>query len=306
MNWRAKGIIQKLLSHLPAGIAVNDFLQVSIGDLRNFDGTIDKKVTGDWAGLVTYLHQVGASIQGKVLCEIGTGWYPSLPVAFHLAGAERIHTFDLTRHMGWERTERMLRRIERHLPIIADHGRCPAGDVEQRYLALRQSKDLDDFLTRARIDYHAPANAARTGLRDGSVDIVFSNSVLEHVPRAAIAEMMRESGRILSRGGLSVHCVACNDHYAHFDRTISFVNFLRFAERDWAFWNNSLHFQNRLRASDFLQLARDNGLDIRLEARAVRPGCREALKTMKVAPEFRHYDEEDLVTTTIDFIGAPR
>src|SRR3546814_2278132 len=69
------------------------------------------------------------------------------------------------------------------------------------------------------IDYHAPADAASTALGDGEVDVVFSNSVLEHVPEAAIDTMYREAMRILAPGGIMFHSVNCGDHYAYVDRS---------------------------------------------------------------------------------------
>jgi hypothetical protein len=48
---------------------------------------------------------------------------------------------------------------------------------------------------------------------------MFSNSVMEHVPRDAI------------RTGISIHSVNCGDHYAYFDRSITAINYLRFSDR---------------------------------------------------------------------------
>ena len=99
--------------------------------------------------------------------------------------------------------------------------------------------------------------------------------MLEHVTPAALPSIMRESWRVLRDNGLMVHGVACNDHYAHFDPTISFVNYLQFSERRWRWFNNDLNYQNRLRAPDFLRAARESGFEILHEARAVRPRTRE-------------------------------
>lgn len=306
MNWRVKGIVQKILALAPGGGRVNDWLQTALGDLRDFEGNVDRKLTGDWAGILAYLGEVGAEVEGRTILEIGTGWYPTLPVAFHLAGAGAIHTFDVVRHLDERKSFRMLRRLGRHLDLIAERGHVPRTAVEERYRRLLATRNLSQLLDAASIRYHAPADAASTGLPAASIDMVFSNSVLEHVPPAAIRLLLAENRRILRPGGWAVHCVACNDHYAHFDRSISFINFLRFNERQWWWWNNRLNYQNRLRAPDFLRLAEEQELRVVFEARAVRPGTREALKTLPLAPEFRHYSPEDLVATTVDFVAVPR
>jgi SAM-dependent methyltransferase len=236
--------------------------------------------------------------------EVGTGWYPTLPMAFALVGAGRIYTVDINRHLKGDWTFRMLRALERHLPKIAKAGKLPLEEVQATYERFCQTTTGPELLAAAAIEYHAPEDAANlVMLADGSVDLEYSNSVMEHVPGHVIADIMRESCRVLKNDGLALHAIACNDHYAHFDKSISFVNYLQFSERQWRFWNNSLQYQNRLRAPDFLKLARENGLEILYEARHVRPGTREALATMKLAPEYAFHSREDVEATSIDFVA---
>ena len=85
---------------------------------------------------------------------------------------------------------------------------------------------MRELLSLAGIDYHAPADARATRETSASVDLVYSNSVLEHVPRDIIRGLMVESQRILRPTGLALHNIGCNDRYAFRDRSISFVNFL--------------------------------------------------------------------------------
>lgn len=147
----------------------------------------------------------------------------------------------------------------------------------------------EDLLGTTGIVYHAPADASRTTLPDGSTDVLFSNSVIEHVDPAVLPALLRESCRLLGARGLGLHAPACNDHYEHFARAILFMHYLQFDAARWRWWNNSLNYQNRLRAPDFIAMARDAGLDIVHEERDVRPRTREALATMRVAPELSHY-----------------
>jgi hypothetical protein len=126
---------------------------------------------------------------------------------------------------------------------------------------------------------------------------------MEHVPKDSIRDLMCESRRILRPGGLALHNVACNDHYAHIDPGISFVNYLQYSESQWRKWNNSLQYQNRLRAPEFLDLATEAGLEIIHKRTFVGPGTREALANFEVASQFQCFSTEDLATTTIDFIA---
>jgi SAM-dependent methyltransferase len=306
-SWKIKGIIQKSLSSFPGGECINDSLQRRLGGLANFDANIRSKVD-DWALLISYLRTVDADdLECQRVMEIGSGWYPTLPICFHLAGVQHCHTADISRHMKPNLAFKMLTTIEKHLPRIGAVSGRGADAVRAQYENLREATSLEDLLARAGIVYHAPADASNAcWFADEAVDLVYSNSVLEHVPEPVIAALMREAHRVLKPEGLMVHAVGCNDHYAFFDKSISFVNYLQFTAKQWRLWNNRLLYQNRLRANDFIRLARESSFEVVHEARAVRPGSREALASLKIAHEFSSYATEDMVATTVDFVARKK
>jgi SAM-dependent methyltransferase len=301
VHWKIKGYTQKILGSIPGGEHLNDRLQL-VGGLRNFEGNIAAKVS-DWTQTCRYLSDVHFPIPGATIVEVGTGWYPVLPICFSLAGARCIKTFDIHRHINAKLTARALACIEPHLDEIAAFCASGPAEVRKMHRRLAEASGMDDLLRLANIEYSAPGDARRTGLPANSVDLVYSNSVFEHVPRQAILEILQESQRILKPGGLTLHNIGCNDHYAFFDRSISFVNFLRFTEPEWRLWNNPLQYQNRLRPPQFLDMAAEAGLKVIYKRTHVRPGSREALAKFAVAPEFRQFSPEDLATTTLDFIS---
>lgn len=303
MNWRVKGLAQKTLSALPGGVRVNDLLQRTLGGLRQFETTVTNKVRKDWLVLVGHMTELGVSPHHLRYVEIGTGWFPTLPVCYTLAGAAGCDTFDLTRHLSAPLTFRMVAALRGHLPELARATGRPLPEVTAAYDHLTQTGSLTELLRRARIEYHAPADASATGLPAASVDVVYSNSVLEHVPPAAIARLMTESHRILRPGGLAIHSANCGDHYAYFDRTITAINYLTYPAADWEFWNNALLYQNRLRPRDFLDLATAAGLTIVLQKHTPRPALLAALPGLQLAPEFHKYPAEQLCCTSIDFVA---
>jgi hypothetical protein len=302
MHWRLKGLAQKALSTIPGGGYLNDGLQLRYGGLRHFEQNIADKLE-DWRLSMRYLHQVGFEWEGANLIEIGTGWYPTLPICFSLVGAKRVQTHDISRHMDAGLTFRMLWALEPHLDSIAEAARGCPDDVRARYRELLQAKNLTALLEKARVEYCAPADTRATGSPPSSADLVYSNSVLEHVPKQVVRSLMGEIMRMLRPGGLTLHNVGCNDHYAFVDRRISFVNYLRYSEARWSRWNNSLQYQNRLRAPEFLELAAEAGLEVIYKQVAVRPGTREALTTFQVAQEFQRFSLEQMAITTVDFVA---
>lgn len=305
-HWKLKGVIQGLLSRLPYGVALNSALQKSSGDLSDFEDHLRRKVL-DFRFYSEQCRDTFERLDGLELVEIGTGWFPMLPVMFSLCGVKRIWTFDKTRHLNAELTFRGLKSIGQHLPSISEMSGQPVKELERRLEELlKTAPHLHALLAKARIFYQAPGDAADTRLPSSSVDAVFSNSVLEHVPKTVMKLLFAESARILRPHGVSIHGVNCGDHYAYFDRQITQINFLQFSERQWALWNNDLLYQNRMRPPDFKALLAEAGLEMIFERRHARPGCAEAFEKMELAPQFRRYDRNDLVCTSFDFVGRPK
>ncbi len=303
MNWRLKGITQKILSTVPGGVSLNDLLQRGVGGLRDFPKHVASRVIDDWVVIASYMKELGVGLAGLSYMEIGTGWVPILPVCYALAGARSVATFDLNRHLNARLTLRMVALLEPLLPSISEAGAQPLSVVEAAFADLRASATTGELFRRARIDYRAPANATLSGLPDDSVDVVFSNNVLEHVPGPDIVRMMHESRRILRRGGLAIHCVNPGDHYAYFDRSITTINYLTYSDRQWAFWNNRLLYQNRLRPVDFIRMTQNAGFDIVLQRNRPRAELLSKLPLMDIASEFDRYPPEELCCTSIGFVA---
>jgi SAM-dependent methyltransferase len=307
MRWQVKGAIQKALSLTPVGHWLNERLQRSVGSLRRFDQEADEKLE-DFALMAAQLREAGFPIAGTRFMEIGSGWYPTLPICLYLGGARRVVTVDLVRHLQPDLALALVRKLGGRLAWLADCVGAPAAEVEARRLRLERRLDGGASIGSASedvIDYRAPADAARTDLLPHSIDVVFSNSVLEHIPRPVIDAIFTESWRVLRPGGICFHSVNCGDHYAYTDRSIGQLNYLKYSSRQWELmWNNEVQYQNRLRAVDFLDLARRHEFTIVHDTTRVLPERLAELRRLpRVAPEFHRYSEEELCVTTVDFIG---
>lgn len=305
MDWRIKGIIQGALSHLPGGMRLNDALQVTAGGRRDLGGHVDAKVVRDWLVHAHHLRQLGMALPGRTMLEIGTGWLPVMPLCFAVAGMGRCITVDLNRHLQPALARAALQRLERHLGAMASACGQEEGALRERWQRLMAAGEGKALLRAAGIEYQAPADATRTGLPPASVDLVFSNSVLEHVGAQVLGALMAESERILAPGGYSLHNVNCGDHYAYFDRSITPIHYLRYPSAQWRKWNNDILYQNRLRAVDFLKAAEQAGLRVVLDTHKPRPELLQRLPQLPIAPEFRHYPPEELCCTSLDFAATP-
>ena len=305
MHWRAKGVLQKVLGHLPGGERAHYLLQRRFGGLRDFRREFDIKMD-DWRLMAGHLHTAGRPIAGARLFEIGSGWYPTFPFACYLGGARQVITVDLNRHIKPELVRDCAYHLARHTGLIADTCGVPEEIVRQRQrqLAARlQHGDDVGTATDGVVIYDAPADASRTSLPAQQVDCVFSNSVLEHVFPDAVDGIYREAMRILAPGGIMFHSVNCGDHYAYVDRTINQLNYLQYSDREWRQWDNAFLYQNRMRAYEFVDRAVNAGFEIALNTECAREKRLAELAAMNVHPQFAHIPPERLCVTSIDFIG---
>ena len=305
MHWKAKGLLQKMLGMLPGGQPLHYRLQRHFGGLRDFERELATKLD-DWRIMLERLHESDIDIVDRHLLEIGTGWYPTFPLACHLAGARRVSSFDLNPHLRADLTRACARRLGEELDMIAQVARVDARDVRERHARLLAGLERGAPLEAASagaITCRAPADASATGFAPGDIDLIFSNSVLEHVPPAIIDALNREAMRVLRPGGAMFHSVNCGDHYAYVDPRINQLNYLRYSDREWVFWDNAFLYQNRMRAHEFVDRARDAGFEIVLDT--ARPTERRLaeLAAMRVHAQFAQVPPEKLCITSVDFIG---
>lgn len=305
MHWRIKGLAQKVLGVMPAGDKLHYRMQRGFGGLRDFSRELAVKVE-DWQIMIGHLRSAGVAMDRARFFEIGTGWYPTFPFALYLAGARRVTTYDLTRHLQMGLVHQAIAELSGFLDVIAATSGADPMAVRDRHQRLQAAIRVDQDLaaiTDGVIHYAAPADATRTALADGEVDVVFSNSVLEHVPPDAITAMYRESLRILAPGGIMFHSVNCGDHYAYVDSKVHQLNYLRYSDRQWKFWDNAFLYQNRMRAHEFVERAAAVGYVIELDTSTARAQRLEQLAAMKVDTRFAHVPPEKLCITSVDFIA---
>lgn len=304
MNWRIKGVIQGVLSRLPAGQLLNDYFQETMGGRRHLGSHVQAKFEKDWLVTRALLDELHVEVKNARLMEIGTGWLPVFPVCFAIEGAASCVTLDLSRHLKVGLLPEMLRELERYVEEIARAAGQPTGVVRARLARLADADSESAILGLAGVTYLAPADAGNSPLRDASIDIAFSNSVLEHVSPDDLQRLFREMHRVVRPGGIVLHGVNCGDHYAYFDRSISQLNYLKFPSSQWRKWNNDLQFQNRLRPADFVDAASRAGFRLVLRRSRPRLELLDALPEESVAQEFRHYSREELSTTSLDFAAV--
>ena len=289
--WQLKPLVQYGLAHVPGGEHLNYGLQVAMGHYS--PTTVRQYATGlmaRFAILPTLRKMAGLSV-----VEVGTGWHGVSALALSLYGAGPIYTFDHVRHLRYRRMHEAVEQLRLSADKLVETTPIPQSVLLDRLDSLKAAPDLETLLERAHIIYRAPADAAVTGLPDGSVDMVFSHGVLGCMPLEALHRLTEETRRILKPGGLAVHFIDMEDPFANSRNGLSAMNFLRYSPRWWDFFvQNKVCSNNRLREKEFVEFFRSHGAAVRLLDHVIRPKDVEAVRAMKVHPRFGGMTPEEL------------
>lgn len=285
-RWKAKAALQTVFSRVPGGEALNYLCQRRI--FRNLPVSDDVfKATVDNARR----HLANLSKHGTVpidqasFYEFGAGKDLIVPLAYYCLGVRDQLIVDIRDLAREELIVDALQRLSSG--VVPDLVRTPdaalsATGRHQRLAALG-------------ITYQAPCDARSTGLADGAVDYITTTSTLEHIPQADLRSILRECRRILGAHGRMSMLIDYQDHYSYADSSISAYNFLRYEEQEWARWNPSLQYQNRLRHSEYLAMFETEGFEVLdQDTVAGTPADLETIAALPPAPAFRDRDPQDL------------
>jgi SAM-dependent methyltransferase len=283
MNWKLKATAQMVASSLPLGAELNYLGQRVV--MRRF-GSVDRSAADRLAKArwiaAEFQQRSATPLSAATFFELGTGWHMGVPLALWCLGVERQITVDVRR----------LARVELVNKVIAALQTTSAELLRRPGMAVRSFAELE---TRYGIEYRAPADARATGLPTESIDCVHSTLTLQHIPGEVLKTILRESRRILTAEGLLLSIIDYKDNYAYTDRSITAYNFLQYPEKRWRWFNPPLHFQNRLRHAQYHALFEDCGFCV--VGQAVNAGTGkdlEAIRKLRVAPEFAGFAAEDL------------
>lgn len=309
MNWKLKAAVQRACAALPLGReAVYYSLQRTFGLLGDPDRPfMMQRAT---ALMVTELRGHGFDLRDKRVMEVGTGWRVDMPIGLHLCGVRSIVTYDLHRYLKPRLVMAAVAALARQRKTVSDIFRTVAdpAEVQFRLERLAHASNIGELFRIIGIEYRAPADATRSGLPGGSVDLHMSFTVLQHIPYTVLVDIMREAGRVLSPDGLACHHIDLSDQFAQADSSISRSNFLRFSDEEWATYSgNQFAYHNRLRVADYERLYRDAGHQIVSWETEIDDRSRNELANgFRVADRFQGLTPEVLATDTVRAISRAR
>jgi len=265
---------------LPFGTALRRFKRRVVGyepDPSNLNNTIECLDI-----MRAALAEQGRSFEDADVLEIGSGWFPTIPIMLCVDGARSVRMSDLNLHMDEVTFQSTLRYLKNRFP---------------HHTALKAINCLEDLP----VSYMVPFAAAN--VPDASVDFIISRTVLEHIEPEVIVTLHRELLPKLKPGGLVVHVVDHSDHMEHRDKTISKLNFLTWS-KEWHRWINLLtrEGENRLRHHEYPALFQRAGYDLLSATGTIHEGALKSLEAMKLAEPFATMPKAELAVLTSTYV----
>ena len=218
------------------------------------------------------LSTAGVSLSGKSLVDIGSGDLVGHAPYLIEAGAAQVTLCD--HHIS---------AIARNRLTSFEFKHRTSGSLPVISIVQNQIETLSSF-------------------QDHSVDLITSNSLLEHVHD--INQALDECRRVLVPGGLMLHFIDMRDH-RNFSKPFTF---LRYRKRIWEhLLTSSQSYTNRLRKSDYLSYFEQANFSVISCDSVSLPVSDKDFSKIKLSEDFLEYSKTDITTTELHvLLQAPK
>jgi SAM-dependent methyltransferase len=294
-KWMLKAAVQKAISLLPYRNQINLWFQKYVTKGVHLDAEhLHWKLTHA-RDHIAYWRKYSRRMEASCL-ELGTGWYPIVPLLLYLHGAEKIQTIDLNAHLSKESLKISLQKLIAEKEKGALDQQFPELISERWEQVLKVFHKLETHtLSSALAAFKIVAivgDARKLPIAENAIDLICSNNTFEHIFPEVLAGILKEFKRVLKPDGVMSHFIDLSDHFAHFDHAINIYNFLRYSQKQWAVIDNDIQPQNRWRWPQYKKLYRDLKIPIREES--VREGDISRLREVPVHEEWASFSEAEL------------
>jgi hypothetical protein len=261
---------------------------------------------GVWLKHLTMLHEHGVTVIPETVAELGPGDSLGVGLAAMLSGSNRYFALDAVRHAN---VEGNLTILDELVDLFGSRAPAPEGGFPDFQQYLGEDRFPHHILTDARlaeslqrvplirsalsgngtdsvsIEYHAPWSD-QSVIRPGSVDLVLSHSVLEHV--VDLPGTYRALRSWLKPGGVMSHQIDFTSH----GLTRAWNGYRTEPEIIWrAAMGRRGYLINREPYSVHRRLIKENGFRIICELPFSRS---DGISRKRLARRWRHISDDDL------------
>lgn len=305
MKWQLKLLKNSIIGLLPKPIQRK--AREIKRSVRSHKLVINKWTLSQGIQQVQLLRNSGFDPSNKDYLELGTGWSPVIPLLFWLAGCKSLTMIDDQRLMDTHTFQETCKQMISECGDISAKLKLETADIKNKLNELADMP-LKSALSKMNCNYHAPYDMLDNDIPDHSIDIITSRAVLEHIPPKIVSSILGEFFRLLRKSGAMSHIVDNSDHWEHNDKSISRLNYLKYSQRAFDFISslNPLDYQNRLRHSEYIKLAKTAGFEIIMDESLPDIEALNDLDIMTIHPDFSSFAKNDLAILTSHLVlGIP-
>lgn len=204
----------------------------------------------------------GVDSEGHALLELGTGWVHAGSLYSALLIDAAITAFDVWDNRTLDCTKNEISRVEDAIQMAEAHSLSDKTRAKERSAIALQAKTFDDLYKALNITYVVD-NEGIPPLPEASMDMIYSQDVLEHVERGSFDSSILAWRRILKPRGRFLALVGLDDHLAHYDNTKSMKEYLYHSNVTWEWLlSNKLQYINRLTTTEIIAAFQRNGFEV--------------------------------------------
>ncbi|MCK5823479.1 MAG: class I SAM-dependent methyltransferase [Bacteroidales bacterium] len=297
--WIVKAVVQKIISFLPRSQKINYLFQkyITKGVVLTDEYFIDRLLHAQKH--VDFFRKYSTTKNNFNSFELGTGWYPVIPIYMFLSGADKIYSVDINNLVSEENLKQTIAKyykfykhgeLNKYLNIIDKDRVNILFDCYHK----QEKFSLKQLLNLLNINFIV-GDARKLPLQSLSIDLITSNNTFEHIYPEILINILKEFNRVLKQGAIMSHFIDMSDHFAHLDKKISIYNFLKFSDKQWSLIDNSVQPQNRLRITQYIEIY--NNLGIKVIEQEDREGDIEKLKEINVDKVFTNISVKELAVS---------
>jgi len=304
-KWILKAITQKIISFFPGGHKLNLFFQKYITKgVYLTDEYFTDRLTHAKHHLEAF-EQFSAATTLENTLEIGTGWYPVVPISLFLYGAHQIYSDDIYPLCNKKHIITTIKKfiefnkngaLKNYITIKPDRFKLLEDILEKE-----ADLSFSDITTQLHIKLLLE-DARHLSLSNESINLISSNNTFEHIYSIILKDILKEFKRVIKKGGVMSHAIDMSDHFAHFDKSITVFNYLKFSKEQWSIIDNSIQPQSRLRISDYRELYAELAIPISKEFS--QAGSMYELKSIHLNKQFVNVPLSELVIIHCTLISA--
>ena len=293
MDWRLKSLAFQIFDNVPFGGLVHYLSQ------RYITKRLPRKIqpvsesSSVFRQHINVFKEYANSLDNALYFEFGAGYDLFSNILMYCYGIDRQISIDIKPLAKATLVNLVINHLSQEtLPEVV---RFPKAIV-------RSETFLEDLKKFYGIEYRGNADASCMELPDESVDLIATTSTLEHIPHETLKNIMQECYRLCHKNSVISMQIDYTDHYAHSDPNINVYNFLSFSEEEWTKFNPGIHYQNRLRHSEYKKIFLKAGFEIVRESYEIPELGLEQISNLKLDSHFQNYSIDDLAKTSGHFV----